>query len=75
MYVPDGTERPAPVVLAGEHSHPNVHDLILVGAGATVTIIDDQPMATTKPSFHATELLLGNEPTLTSTSSVTSGPG
>lgn len=59
LYVPDGTERPAPVVLAGEHSHPNVHDLILVGAGATVTIIDDQPMATTKPSFHATELLLG----------------
>ncbi|MGY0315209.1 hypothetical protein ACW189_03670 [Limosilactobacillus fermentum] len=58
MYVPDGPERPAPVVLAGEHSHPNVHDLILVGA-VTVTIIDDQPMATTKPSFHATELLLG----------------
>ena len=32
LYVPDGTERPAPVVLAGEHSHPNVHDLILVVA-------------------------------------------
>jgi Fe-S cluster assembly protein SufD len=59
IYVPDGEQVTAPIILSGHRHHPNNHDLILVGANVTVTIIDDQTMATTKPAVHATELLLG----------------
>ena len=59
IYVPDETklEKPLKVGLVTRSNNP--HNLIIVGAGAQVTVIEESDYKTQSPLFAATEILMG----------------
>ncbi len=59
IYVPDETklEKPLKIELVTRSNNP--HNLIIVGAGAQVTIIEEGSYETQAPLYTATEILMG----------------
>lgn len=59
VYVPDNSHLEAPIKLHLETSGRNPHQLIIVGAGATVQIKETSTFNSRNPLYYATEILLG----------------
>lgn len=60
VYVPDGKVVKDPIELKVTCQQSNYHNLVIVGANAQVTIVEQQTGASTVPTFFGTELLLGD---------------
>jgi Fe-S cluster assembly protein SufD len=59
IYVPDETTVEGPIKLAPVLSLQNPHTLIIVGAGAQVTIEETARIECSQPAFAAVEILMG----------------
>ena len=59
IYVPDNTKLEEPLKIRLVTRNNNPHNLIIVGAGAQVTIIEESSYETQAPLYAATEILLG----------------
>ena len=60
IYVPDGAVVKQPIELAYSGTECNYHNLVIVGANAQVTIVEQVHAQNDQPSYVGTELLLGN---------------
>ena len=60
VYVPDGKVVKDPIELKVTCQQSNYHNLVIVGANAQVTIVEQQTGASSVPTFFGTELLLGD---------------
>lgn len=60
IYVPDGKIIEKPIELHVDCPLSNYHNLIIVGANAQVTIVEQQTGESRRPTFFGTELLLGD---------------
>ncbi|KRN59213.1 SufB/SufD family protein [Limosilactobacillus secaliphilus] len=60
VYVPDGKVVKDPIELKVTCQQSNYHNLVIVGANAQVTIVEQQTGASPVPTFFGTELLLGD---------------
>lgn len=59
IYVPDNTKLTSPLKINLGTKSTNPHNLIIVGAGAELTIVEESKYLTAAPIYSATELLLG----------------
>ena len=60
IYVPDGAVVKQPIELAYSGTECNYHNLVIVGANAQVTIVEQVHAQNDQPSYVGTELLLGD---------------
>lgn len=60
IYVPDGAVVKQPIELAYSGTECNYHNLVIVGANAQVTIVEQVRAQNDQPSYVGTELLLGD---------------
>ena len=60
IYVPDQTVVDQPIELNYAGAECNYHNLIIIGANAQVTIIENERATKDQPSFLGTELLIGD---------------
>lgn len=60
IYVPDNTVVDDPIELRVDCPLTNYHNLIIVGANAQATIVEQQTASGQQPTFFGTELLLGD---------------
>ena len=60
IYVPDGAVVKQPIELAYSGTEYNYHNLVIVGANAQVTIVEQVHAQNDQPSYVGTELLLGD---------------
>lgn len=61
IYVPDKTKLMEPVNLRATSRSSNPHNLIIVGAGARVTISEESSYGFDGPIYAATEILMGTD--------------
>ena len=59
IYVPDNTELKSPLELGLVTKSNNPHNLIIVGAGAKVSVVEESRYETEQPIYAATEILMG----------------
>lgn len=60
IYVPDGVQLEQPIEIKQSVDHPNYHNLVILGANAQATIVENQVNLGTTPAYFGTELLLGD---------------
>lgn len=60
IYVPDGVKVDQPIEIKQDLAHPNYHNLIIIGANAQATIVENQVNTGNTPAYFGTEILLGD---------------
>lgn len=60
IYVPNGVQVDQPIEIKLDADHPNYHNLVILGANAHATIVEQEVNHGTTPAFFGTELLLGD---------------